>query len=153
MKAEDEIIKILSLLDNDVNIHYNTSQEEPKLSYTSIHSSLFYSRSINEYLIVSTPIQEINLNTLRQQLRLDLNQLNKQDIELIYPVKPNLLSPINLIDDHCRQFCSIVYFSNSFNDCNLLLQLTYSDTKLEISFFDFKQILELSGVKIRQFDP
>ncbi len=151
----EEILKITELLSSRALIDIKSSDyNKPDNNSVNIKSYLTYARNLHEYVMVCIQDHEqFNINNLASQSKTDFILINPDSVQDHYPVDHTYLSPLNIIDLYCRRVCSIIMFSNTLNSKDILVSLTHSKGQMEIPFMELKIILEVSGAKIRQYNP
>jgi hypothetical protein len=155
MNNLEEILKIIELLNSRAVIDIKTNDiNRPHKQSVNIKSYLTYARDIHEYVMVCIQDHEVlNIDNLIKQAGIHFVHINDYSVHDHYPVNHLYLSPLNVIDLYCRRACSIIMFSNSLTSKDILVSFTHSEGKMEIPFMELKIILEVSGAKIRQYNP
>jgi hypothetical protein len=150
----EEILAIIELLNSCAIVDIKSNNQSPSSESVNIDSYLTYSQELGDYVMVCLQDhEEFDLVKLEQQSSIKFNLIEPEYVSIHYPVRHEFLSPLNIVDVNCRRTCSILMFSNTLNHKDILVSFTHSEGKMEIPFMELKIILEVSGAKIRQYNP
>jgi hypothetical protein len=150
----EEILAIIELLNSCAIVDIKSNKQSPSSESVNIDSYLTYSQELGDYVMVCLQDhEELDLVKLEQQSSIKFNLIEPEYVSIHYPVRHEFLSPLNIVDVNCRRTCSILMFSNTLNHKDILVSFTHSEGKMEIPFMELKIILEVSGAKIRQYNP
>jgi hypothetical protein len=152
MNSWEEIDFIIELLKQDTELEIQPNTSNIKVGSVAVQVGIFYSTSINEYLMVVHPEgNEITVEKINNFTNLKVIPVHSMIISSIYPINISQLSPLNVIDSRCRRMCSVLLFSQSFHGSVIKVRLTHSDSILEISFEDLQTVLKVAGAKVLQY--
>jgi hypothetical protein len=150
----EEILAIIELLNSSSIIDIKSNNQIPNSESVNIDSYLTYAPELGDYVMICLQDhEELDLTKLEEQSQVKFNLIEPEHVSIHYPVRHEFLSPLNIVDINCRRACSILMFSNSLNHKDIIVSFTHSEGKMEIPFMELKIILEVSGAKIRQYNP
>jgi hypothetical protein len=154
MTPIEEISNLMDLINRSATIRVT---EVPKYYIPSgqslhIESSIIHSSSLNSMAMVVVAKGEVfDVTELERQSEVDWKPLSDLELTRLYPFDKSLISPSNLLFKECYRQCNVVIFSNSLQGENIFVPFTLNSGYFEIGFMEFKLILEVNAVKIRQF--